>query len=142
MKKTYLLLILLLCSCDSQPQDKTEKITDFIKKIPKIPPIYFHERDETGSKTINNYNNIRVNIEKLETTKMFILSILKTSSVELSSISFKNLSNSLLLCTKPSVNSAILSLLVSLFKSSAKPIIPLKGVFEAGPVAVVDNGKT
>ncbi len=28
MKKTYLLLILLLCSCDSQPQDKTEKITE------------------------------------------------------------------------------------------------------------------
>jgi hypothetical protein len=68
------------------------KIADFIKgnesipSLPTIPKIYFNkniEDDKIGSVIINNYNNIRINIKKLEIIKNFILSILKTSQFEL-----------------------------------------------------------
>jgi len=67
-------------------------ISDFIKgdnnisSLPTIPKIYFNkntDNDKIGSNIINNYNNIRINIKKLEIIKNFILSILKTSQFEL-----------------------------------------------------------
>ena len=66
-------------------------IGDFIKgdnisSLPTIPKIYFNkstDNDKIGSNIINNYNNIRINIKKLENIKNFILSILKTSQFEL-----------------------------------------------------------
>jgi len=74
----------------------TITISDFIKgddnipSLPTIPKIYFNknkkknlEDDKIGSVVINNYNNIRINIKKLEIIKNFILSILKTSQFEL-----------------------------------------------------------
>jgi len=72
--------------------DDTPTISDFIKgsdnisSLPTIPKIYFNkntDNDKIGSNIINNYNNIKININKLEIIKNFILSILKTSQFEL-----------------------------------------------------------
>ena len=66
--------------------DHNINFNDVINSIPTIPKIYFNENDNYGNNIINNYNFIRININKLRIIKNFIISILKTSKIELENI--------------------------------------------------------
>jgi hypothetical protein len=72
---------------DGSNNDKDFNFKDFISNetnpLPLIPGIYFNsnEKDNIGSKIINNYYNIKICMKKLLLIKTFILSILKVSGV-------------------------------------------------------------
>ena len=70
---------------DKTLKKKYFKFKDFISNetnpLPLIPGIYFNnnEKDNIGSKIINNYYNIKIFMKNLLLIKTFILSILKVS---------------------------------------------------------------
>lgn len=66
-------------------------LAKYINSLPLVTNVYFNDNDGVGDRIITIYNEVRVNIKKLEVTKNFILSILKSSQHDLESIIINDL---------------------------------------------------
>ena len=60
-------------------KDENFNFKTFINDLPIIPSVYFKKDDTIGSNIINAYYTVKINLEKLETIKKFILTIIDSS---------------------------------------------------------------